>query len=240
MDALNIAIENPGRQVAFLGIGFETTAPATAAVIKEAYEKNIKNFSVFSLHKRVEPVMRVLLESNEVKIHGFLLPGHVAVITGVKAFEFLKPYGVPGIVCGFEPVDILNAIYRLVAEIENKECEVQNEYIRAVKYEGNIEALNYIEDVFEECDDIWRGMGIIKGSGLKIRDKYREFDASYRYAIKFPSKLSVSPCRCGEVLRGIIEPEECCMFGTECLPESPVGPCMVSSEGSCSAAYKYR
>lgn len=240
MDALDIAADNPDKEVVFLGIGFETTAPAAAAVIKEAQDRNVKNFSVFSLHKRVEPVMRALLESNEVKIDGFMLPGHVAVITGVKGFEFLHEYKVPGVVGGFEPLDILSTVYRLGMLIEEKSCSVENEYTRIVSYEGNVIAQGLISDVFKPCDDIWRGMGIIKNSGLEIKEKYSDFDASKRFNISFPQKLCVTPCRCGDVLKGLIEPEECPLFGTGCVPDSPVGPCMVSTEGSCAAAYKYR
>lgn len=240
MDALDIAEDNPDKEVVFLGIGFETTTPAAAAAVKEARQRGIKNFSVFSLHKRVEPVMRALLESNEVKVDGFLLPGHVAVITGLKGFEFLREYKVPGVVGGFEPLDILSTVYRLGMLIEKKNFDIENEYTRLVSYEGNAIAQNLISEVFKPCDDIWRGMGIIKMSGLEIRSEYSDFDASKKFNIAFPEKLCVTPCRCGDVLKGLIEPEECPLFGGGCVPDSPVGPCMVSTEGSCAAAYKYR
>lgn len=240
MDALDIAEDNSGREVVFLGIGFETTTPAAAAVIKEAAKRNIKNFSVFSLHKRVEPVMRAILESKEVNVDGFLLPGHVAVILGIKGFEFLNEYKVPGVIGGFEPLDILSTIYTLEMLVENKKYSIENEYTRIVSYEGNKIAQELIDEVFKPCDDIWRGMGIIKGSGLEIRPEYEQYDASKKFGIGFPKKLSKTACRCGDVLKGLLDPEKCPLFGRECVPDSPVGPCMVSTEGSCAAAYKYR
>lgn len=241
MDALDIAIKNPKKEVVFLGIGFETTAPAAAAAILEAQQKKTDNFSVFSLHKIVEPALRMLLESNEVKIDGFILPGHVAVILGEKGFEFLvRDYRVPGVISGFEPVDILYSVYELVKMISCEKPSIMNEYTRAVSYEGNVEAKNEVDEVFEPCEDIWRGMGTIKKSGLKVKNKYKKYDAVEKLGISLTDEVKYSPCRCGDVLKGLIDPMECPLFGGECVPDSPVGPCMVSSEGSCAAAYKYR
>lgn len=241
MDALEIARENPLKQIVFLGVGFETTAPATAAVIIEASHMGIENFCVLSMHKTMENVMRHLLDSDEIKVDGFLLPGHVSVILGTHGFDFLQnEYKVPAVVSGFEPVDILKAILLLVKQIEGGTPEVDNEYTRVVSPIGNTSAQNAINRVFEPCDDIWRGFGVIKSSGLKIRDEYKKFDAVYRLNIKLCSHQGSTPCRCGDILKGIIEPWECPLFGRECIPDSPVGPCMVSSEGSCAAAYKYR
>lgn len=241
MDALDLAMDNPEREVAFLGIGFETTTPAAAAVILEAADKNVDNFSVFSLHKTMEPVMRFLLDSREVRVDGFLLPGHVSVMTGEKGFKFLeKEYHVPGVISGFEPADILNSVYLLAKLIINNESSIKNEYTRLVSYEGNSEARAAVNKVFEPCDDIWRGMGLIRDSGLCIREKYKKYDAVSKFNIKLTWESKKTPCRCGDVLKGLIEPEDCPLFGGECVPDSPVGPCMVSSEGSCAAAYKYR
>lgn len=240
MDALDIAAKNPESEVVFLGIGFETTAPASAAAINAAAGSGINNFSVFSLHKMVEPVMRVLLNSREVRIDAFMLPGHVAVITGTKGFEFLRQYKMPGVVSGFEPVDILKTIYMIALQVEKGSFEVENEYTRLVSYDGNMGAMDAIHEVFEPCPDIWRGLGLISGSGMKIKEKYKQYDAAAKFGVKLSGPVRVSACRCGDVLKGRIEPSECALFGGGCTPDSPVGPCMVSSEGSCAAAYKYR
>ena len=241
MDALNIAVNNKSKEVVFLGIGFETTAPATSIAIIEAGNSNIKNFSVLCLHKTVEPVLRGLLESDEVKVDAFLLPGNVSVILGQKGFEFLqKDYKIPGVIAGFEPSDILKAIYMIMKQLESGSCELENEYTRLVSYEGNKTAQKAIYDVLEPYDDIWRGLGIIKASGLRIKDRYRQFDAGVKMNIKYTDEVKNTACMCGQVLKGVIESVECPLFGDECCPDSPVGPCMVSSEGSCAAAYKYR
>lgn len=240
MDALDIAADNPQSEVVFLGIGFETTAPASAAAIEAAECRGIGNFSVFSLHKTVEPVMRTLLESAEVRIDAFLLPGHVAVITGTKGFRFLRRYRVPGVVSGFEPVDILKAVYMIVLQVESRRYEVENEYTRLVSEDGNLEAMEAMHQVFEPCPDIWRGLGLIPGSGMKIVEKYRRYDAVAKFGIELSGPVKVPACMCGDVLQGRIEPAECPLFGSGCTPDSPVGPCMVSAEGSCAAAYKYR
>lgn len=240
MDALQIAAENPQKEVVFLGIGFETTAPASAAAVKEASRRGIGNFSVFTLHKTVEPVIRSLLDSREVEIHGFLLPGHVAAIIGINGFKFIEDdYGVPGVISGFEPSDILKAIYMILRQIEQGCGKVENEYIRMVNTNGNEAALNIIREVFEPCDDIWRGLGIVKSSGLKIVDKYEQYDAVKKMGIRYTDYVKDNGCMCGEILMGKNEPMDCPLFGTSCTPDSPVGPCMVSSEGSCAAAYKY-
>jgi len=241
MDALEIAADNPDKEVVFLGIGFETTAPATAVSIIEAEKRKIDNFSVFSLHKQVEPVLRKLLDSKEVRVDGFLLPGHVAVILGVQGFEFLeKDYNIPGVVGGFEPTDILKAIYMIISQIGRGSPKIENEYTRLVSYCGNTAAMDIIAQIFEPCDDIWRGLGIIKCSGLKIREKYSKYDAVLKMDIKYSPLYIDTKCRCGDILKGLIEPKDCSLFGSACVPDSPVGPCMVSSEGTCAAAYKYR
>ncbi len=241
MDALDIAIDNPDREVVFLGIGFETTAPAAASALMEAYKRKVDNFSIFSLHKVIEPAIRSLLESKEVKIDGFLLPGHVAVILGQKGFMFLQyEYAIPGVISGFEPVDILNSLFLIAKEIAEGRGEVKNEYTRLVSFEGNSAARDAVYEVFKPRDDIWRGLGMIKNSGLKIREKYSRFDAEVKFKIKLTDEIKNTPCKCGDVVKGLIDPSNCPLFGKECVPDSPVGPCMVSSEGSCAAAYKYR
>lgn len=241
MDALNIATKNPDRMVVFLGVGFETTAPASAAAILEAFEMGIDNFSVFSMHKTMENAMRSLLDSGETKVDGFLLPGHVSVILGVDGFKFLEDdYKVPGVISGFEPADILNAIYLLMRQKEEGISRIENEYTRLVSQRGNTAAFDTMNEVFEPCDDIWRGLGVIKSSGLKIREKFNRYDTEQRLDIIHSVHKGSSPCRCGDVLKGLIEPHDCPMFGNQCIPDSPIGPCMVSSEGSCAAAYKYR
>lgn len=240
MDALQIAKENPDREVVFLGVGFETTAPAAAAVLMEAYEEKVDNFSMFSLHKTIEPAIRSLLESGEVRVDGFLLPGHVSVVLGQKGFMFLhQEYNIPGVISGFEPVDILDSLLMIVEEIYEGKSDIKNEYTRLVSYEGNIAAREAVSEVFEPCNDIWRGLGTIKSSGLGIRKKYQSFDAVKKFGIKLSNEMKSTPCKCGDVLKGLIEPQDCPMFGDQCIPDSPVGPCMVSSEGSCAAAYKY-
>lgn len=240
MDALEIAVNNPQKEVVFLGIGFETTAPAAAAAIKEAQEKCISNFSVFSLHKTVEPVMRKVLMDRGINIDGFLLPGHVSVILGEEGFHFLlNDFRKPGVIAGFEPVDILSAVLSIVKQVESSSPAIENEYTRLVSYRGNVAAKTILNDVYEPYDDIWRGLGYISSSGLRIRDRYRDFDTVKKLGIKLSDEVKKTPCRCGDVLKGIIEPRECPLYGKECIPESPVGPCMVSSEGSCAAAYKY-
>lgn len=240
MDALDIAEDNPEKMVIFLGVGFETTAPATAAAILEAAERNIGNFAVFSMHKTMEPAMRALLDSGETKVDGFLLPGHVSVILGVEGFKFLEEYHIPGVISGFEPADIMNAVFMLLRQRENGSFSIENEYTRIVGQKGNTCAYNAIMQVFEPCSDIWRGLGVIESSGLAIRDEYGRFDAQKRVEIKRADHIGNSPCRCGDVLKGLLDPAGCPLFGKECIPDSPVGPCMVSSEGSCAAAYKYR
>ncbi len=240
MDALKIAKENKNMQVVFLGVGFETTAPATAAAVLEAFEDNIDNFSVFSIHKLIGPAMRSLLDAKEVRIDGFLLPGHVAVIVGERGFGFLaKDYHIPGVISGFEPVDIMDAVLMITMQIARGSAEVENEYTRLVKKNGNIAAQKVIDEIFDTCDDLWRGLGMIKSSSLKLKRKYSKFDAALKFGIEYSFEQKPSACRCGDVLKGLIEPEGCNMFGRECTPDYPVGPCMVSSEGACAAAYKY-
>lgn len=235
-DALKLADQNRDKLVVFLGIGFETTAPSTAVAIKEAKIKGIDNFKVLSLHKRMEPVMVSLLKDKKFNIDGFLCPGHVAMVIGADGFDFLKKFSIPSVISGFEAKDILIAIRQIVDMIIEQNSEVRNAYKYVVK-EKNFTAAKLLEEVFEEKKDIWRGIGFIENSGFKIKEEY----AMQNIETIFPVELknNISKCKCGEVLKGIINPNECAFFGKICTPLNPVGPCMVSREGSCAAYYKY-
>jgi len=240
MDALKIAEDNPGKSVVFLGIGFETTAPTIAASILQAEENGIKNYYVLSLHKLCPPVVRAILDSGEVKLHGLICPGHVSAIIGSHPWEFIaQDYGIPCVVSGFEPLDILQCVNMLVAQIENGESKVEIAYRRGVRPEGNQQALKLMEEVFETCPAEWRGIGEVPDSGLKVRKEYQPFDAEVAFDIDPGSPYEPEGCICGDILRGVKTPLDCRLFGKVCTPESPVGPCMVSSEGSCSAYYLY-
>ena len=240
MDALKIAEDNPGKSVVFLGIGFETTAPTIAASILQAEENGIKNYYILSLHKLCPPVIRAILDSGEVKLHGLICPGHVSAIIGSHPWEFIaQDYGIPCVVSGFEPLDILQCVNMLVAQIENGESKVEIAYRRGVRPEGNQQALKLMEEVFETCPAEWRGIGEVPDSGLKVRKEYQPFDAEVAFDIDPGSPYEPEGCICGDILRGVKTPLDCRLFGKVCTPESPVGPCMVSSEGSCSAYYLY-
>ena len=240
MDALKIAEDNPGKSVVFLGIGFETTAPTIAASILQAEENGIKNYYILSLHKLCPPVIRAILDSGEVKLHGLICPGHVSAIIGSHPWEFIaQDYGIPCVVSGFEPLDILQCVNMLVAQIENGESKVEIAYRRGVRPEGNQQALKLMEEVFETCPAEWRGIGEVPDSGLKVRKEYQPFDAEVAFDIDPGSPYEPEGCICGDILRGVKTPLDCWLFGKVCTPESPVGPCMVSSEGSCSAYYLY-
>lgn len=239
MDALEIAKANPFKKVVFLGIGFETTTPAAAIAIKEAYENSINNFYVLSLHKIVEPVMRTLLEDKELKIEGFLCPGHVAAIIGEDGFKFLEEYNCTGVITGFELDEIVDGIYTIINNYKNKNYVVDNCYRRLVRENGNKIAIDTINEVFEVKNSNWRGIGVINDSGLRIKEKYSNHDIEKVYPINENAEVRNNGCSCGEILKGKLKPNECKLFGKVCTPENPVGPCMVSMEGSCSAYYKY-
>lgn len=227
IDAIEIAKNNPDKEVVFLGVGFETTAPGTAACILTAEKEKTRNFSVLSMLKTCEPAIKAL----EGDIDGFLLPGHVATIIGVKGFSYLEK---PGVISGFEAEDIIIALKELL-KLENT---VKNEYRRAVTEDGNVLAQKAIEKVFEPVTVEWRGLGFIEDSGLGIRKEYSQYDAEKKFNLKYTAKPTA--CRCGDVITGKIDPQECPLFGDRCVPEDPVGPCMVSSEGACAASYKYQ
>lgn len=240
-DAVELAAQNPGKETVFLGVGFETSAPGTAAAILTAKERGIKNFSVLSMLKRVGPALRALAESPEFEMQGLLCPGHVATVTGAESFRFLpEDYGLPAVIGGFEGEEILLALYLLLKQISRGERRLQNAYERAVRPEGNPLAMKMLESCFAPADDEWRGLGTIKGGGLRIRDELSAFDAIKKFGIVFGPAKEPPGCRCGQVIQGKLSPEDCPLFGRRCLPEEPVGPCMVSSEGACAAAYKYQ
>lgn len=239
-DSLDVARNNPGKPVIFLGVGFETTAPTIAAAIVQAKAEKIGNFYVLSLLKLCPPVMKALLDLGEVKLDGIIGPGHVSAIIGAHQYEFIpRDYGIAFSVSGFEPLDILYTVSTLVDQIENHTPHVEIAYRRGVKPEGNTKALELIYTVFEPDTACWRGMGTVTESGLKLRSEYRDFDARAIFSVDPGPVREPKGCICGEILRGIKTPLDCTLFGKVCMPESPVGPCMVSSEGACSAYYMY-
>jgi hydrogenase expression/formation protein HypD len=240
MDALKIAGDNPDKSVVFLGIGFETTAPTIAASILQAVEKGLKNYYVLSLHKLCPPVIKALLDSGELKLHGLVCPGHVSAIIGSRPWEFIaRDYAVPCVISGFELLDILQSVDMLINQVESGKSQVEIAYRRGVRPEGNRQALKLMKQVFEPCPAQWRGMGEVPDSGLKLRKKYQRFDAELAFDIKPSPTREPAGCICGDILRGVKTPADCELFGKVCTPQSPVGPCMVSSEGSCSASYLY-
>ena len=240
-DALKIAQDNPGDKVVFLGVGFETTAPAIAATVKVAREQGVSNFSVLCFHKLVPPALEALVGDPELKVQAFLLPGHVSAIIGVEPYRFLaEKHGLPAVVAGFEPVDILQALYLFVTMRNEGRIEVVNAYKRVVSDGGNPKAVSIMNEVFRPTDALWRGIGLIPGSGLAMRDEYEAFDAMRVFGMSLRDVPEIKGCRCGDVLKGKMSPDRCPLFGKACTPASPVGPCMVSTEGSCAAYYKYK
>ncbi len=240
LDALQIARENPSKSVIFLGIGFETTAPTVAASVLQAEQEGMRNYYVISLHKLCPPVIKALLDSGEVKVSGLICPGHVSAIVGSMSWEFIaRDYGIPCVVSGFEPLDILQCVYMLVLQIERAESKVEIAYRRGVGPEGNQRALELMYRVFEPCSARWRGMGLVPDSGLRLSKAYQRFDAELAFEFDPGPTFEPKGCICGEVLRAVKTPRDCKLFGTVCTPASPVGPCMVSSEGSCAAYYVY-
>ena len=240
LDALNIARNNPRKKVVFMGIGFETTSPTIAATILEAKRGKIRNFFILSNFKLIFPALEALASSKKIKIDGFICPGHVSVITGSTPYEKVaRRYKKPSVITGFDTIDILKGVERLINQIKNREYKVEIAYKRAVKKQGNRTARKILGSVFEASDSEWRGLGVIKKSGLKLRKKYRDFDAETRFKVKVPKTRKMRGCICGEVIQGIKSPRDCKLFRKLCTPQNPIGPCMVSSEGSCAAYYKY-
>lgn len=240
-DALKIASENKKKKIIFLGVGFETTAPTIAASIIEAKKLGLKNFFVFSAHKVIPPPMEALVRDGEVRLTGFICPGHVSVIIGSKPYEPIsEKYKIPCVIAGFEPLDVLQAIYLLTNQIEKGEARVDIQYRRSVREEGNPKALGLMYEVFETRDTEWRGLGIIPDSGLKIKDKYAEFNIEKHMDIEVTEPVEESKgCICGDILKGLKTPLDCKLFRRVCNPSNPLGACMVSTEGTCAAYYKY-
>lgn len=240
LDSLKLAADNPGDLVVFLGIGFETTAPTVAATLLTARQRGLDNFCTLSLHKLVPPALRALLDDAGNNIDAFLLPGHVSTILGLEPYAFLaRDYHVPGVVGGFEPVDILLALCLMAEQLRDGRPAVANAYPRAVADAGNPRARALLAQFFEPADALWRGIGRIPQSGLALRPEYERMDAMRRLGLSLPDVPPLPGCRCGEVLKGRITPPQCPLFGKKCTPAVPVGPCMVSTEGSCAAYYKY-
>ncbi len=240
LDALKLAQENPSREVIFIGVGFETTTPLIAAAIKRASALGLQNFSVFCAHKTVPATLNVLVSDPEVKVSAFILPGHVSTIIGKTPYGFLaSKYHIPAVITGFEPIDLLSSFYLLLKMLSDGEAQIINDYPRCVADEGNTVAQQAISEVFEPCDACWRGLGMIANSGYRLKKEFANFDAMTRFNPQVEETIEPKGCSCGDVLRGIITPKECPLFDTACNPEHPIGPCMVSSEGSCAAFYKY-
>jgi hydrogenase expression/formation protein HypD len=240
MDALKLAQENRDRKVIFFATGFETTSPSIAATLYEAEKTGAQNFYIYSTHKLVPPALKALLDSGEVRIDGLILPGHVCTITGCSPYEFLaSDYRVPSVITGFDAEDILQGIMMLLEQIASNRPAVEIQYKRAVTMEGNQKAVSLINEYFQPCDANWRGIGVIPQSGLKLKNKYGRWDATKQFDINVPEAQEPKACQCGLVLKGIKIPTDCPLFGRTCTPERPVGACMVSSEGSCAAYYKY-
>ncbi len=240
MDALAIARENPDKKVVFFGIGFETTAPTVAAALVQARDANLDNFAVVSAHKTVPRALETLASNPQLSLKGFICPGHVSVIIGSRAYlPIAERRGIPCVITGFEPLDLLQGILMLAEQSLAGRAEVSTQYSRTVTEEGNLKAQALIDEVFETSDSVWRGIGEIPGSGLSIRHGLERFDAEIRWPQAACTTRENPGCRCAEVLTGLVEPPECPLFRKVCAPESPVGACMVSSEGTCAAYYKY-
>ena len=240
MDALKLAQQEPGRQVVFFATGFETTSPLIAGTIVTAARTGVKNFTIFSSHKTVPLALKALLDSPDVKVDGFILPGHVSTMIGLTPYEFVAAqYRKPSAVTGFEAHEIILGITMIVRQIAAGTARIENAYPQVVNQEGNPRAMAILNDVFEPSDAYWRGIGVLPGTGLKLRDRYQEFDAEVRFHPESTGIAEPELCSCGDILRGVKVPTECPLFGTSCTPDSPVGPCMVSTEGSCSAYHKY-
>ncbi len=240
LEALRIASENPDKKIVFLGIGFETTAPSTAISLQQAKKQGIKNYFVLSAHKTMPNAMTALIEGGS-QIDGYIGPGHVSTIAGSKIYnELVNQYNLSIVISGFEPVDILQSILMLVKQLEQEKPKLEIQYKRAVKAEGNIKAQEIVDEVFEPCESYWRGIGSIKDSGMRIRGIYEQFDAEKHFVLQIDQAPEPKGCICGAILKGLNKPTDCKLFGKACVPENPVGACMVSGEGTCAAYYRYR
>jgi hydrogenase expression/formation protein HypD len=240
LDALEIAEREPQRRIIFFAVGFETTSPAIAAAVKEAKRTRMSNVYLLSSQRLIPPAIRALLSSRDLKIDGFILPGHVSVIIGKTPYSFIaREFSLMGVITGFEALDILAGVYMLLCQRKEGRSEIEIQYTRAVKEEGNHLALDIMDEIFEPAAARWRGLGMIPESGLMLREEFKEMDASLVFGIPYEDKKDPPGCLCGEILQGLKSPPECPFFETRCIPEDPVGPCMVSSEGSCAAFHKY-
>lgn len=240
LDAVRIAQENPTRDVVFFAVGFETTAPVTALAVRETLRLDVPNFSLLVAHVRVPPALRALLSDPENRVQAFLAAGHVCTIMGWEEYtEIASKYCVPIVVTGFEPLDLLEGTLMAVKQLESGRHEVENQYARSVRKEGNMAARDLIESVYVVADCPWRGLGVIPGGGLRIRPELSRFDTAKKFALALASVDTCSECRAGDVLRGLISPNECSAFGTRCTPDSPLGAPMVSAEGTCAAYWRY-
>jgi len=240
MDALKLASENKDRRVVFFATGFETTSPSVAGTLLEAERMGVDNFYTYSAHKLVPPALKALLSSDDVRVDGFILPGHVSAIIGSKPYEFIaSDYRKPSVITGFEAGDILQGIMMLLEQIVSGRADVEIQYKRVVREEGNQKAVSLLNIYFEPCDAYWRGIGIIPQSGLRLRERFNRWDVRQVFDIAVPDSKEPKSCICGSVLRGVKIPTDCPLFGKACIPEHPVGACMVSTEGSCAAYYKY-
>jgi hydrogenase expression/formation protein HypD len=239
LDALELAESNPGFKIIFLAIGFETTAPSTASGVAQAKAKNLRNFYLLTAHKVMPPAMLAIID-DDIGVNGFLAPGHVSVITGSSIYEFIPSGHQRGVVIsGFEPVDVMQSIFMLVNQVESGNFKVEIQYKRAVKPEGNLKAKKLMQQVFRPGDAVWRGLGVLPDSALYLNDEHKDFDAERVFEINVPPTEEPKGCLCGDILRGIKQPNDCKLFGNVCIPENPVGACMVSSEGACNVFYKY-
>ena len=241
LDALKIARQNPDRQVVFMAIGFETTAPSTAMTVLRAAAEGLQNFSVFCNHVTIIPAIKAILDSPDLRLDGFLGPGHVSTVIGCRPYEFIaRVHGKPLVCAGFEPLDLLQSVYMLLRQLAEGRTEVENQYTRVVPWDGNRLALQAIAEVMQLRPYFeWRGLGFISQSALQLRGKYAAFDAEQRFAVPGVRVADPKACQCGEVLKGVLKPWECKVFGTACTPETPIGTCMVSSEGACAAYYNF-
>ena len=241
LDSLKIAADNPDRQVVFFAVGFETTAPSTAVTLVRAKAMGVQNFSIFCNHVTIVPPMKAILDSPDLRLTGFIGPGHVSTVVGTHPYDFVaEEYGKPVVVTGFEPLDILQSINMLLQQIRDGRCEVENQYSRVVRPEGNVAALKLMGETFELRPHFeWRGLGFISQSALKVAKAYEEFDAEVRFNMPGVRVADPKACQCGEVLKGALKPWECKVFGTACTPETPIGTCMVSPEGACAAYYNF-
>ncbi|MBW3576293.1 MAG: hydrogenase formation protein HypD [Actinobacteria bacterium] len=241
LDALKVASDNPDRDVVFFAVGFETTAPSTAVTLLKAKAAGIRNFSVFCNHVTIVPPIRAILESPDLRLDGFIGPGHVSTVIGNRPYRFVtRDYGKPLVTAGFEPLDVLQSVYMLLVQLAEGRCEIENQYTRVVHDEGNPRALQILAQVFELRPHFeWRGMGFISQSALKLNDAFADWDSELRFDVPGVRVADPKSCQCGEVLKGVIKPWECKVFGTSCTPETPIGTCMVSSEGACAAYYNF-